>query len=243
MDGALQLFSSLGDKEISPDVVTYNSIIDGLCNMRRMDEAKDILKKMIANDVCPNVWTCSILWMLGAEMEMWKRLSILMLVNFGIKSNIISYKFLDEWECEDDLKLCKEMEALQVSAHIMTSSILLDGLYRAHCIAEAFFMLHTMEDKDIIPNIVTYNILIEGLCNDNKVKEAKDLFNELLSKGLLKRNKMHDALPMLEEMDSRGFTLDKIAYSMLIEHVQREGRDIVLFDKVKKLVPKDFNSS
>ncbi|XP_057797768.1 putative pentatricopeptide repeat-containing protein At1g12700, mitochondrial [Salvia miltiorrhiza] len=60
VDDALQLFSSLGDKGISANVVTYNPIIEGLCNMRRMDEAEDILKKMIANEVCPDVWTCNI---------------------------------------------------------------------------------------------------------------------------------------------------------------------------------------
>lgn len=64
-----------------------------------------------------------------------------------------------EGKYEDGSKLFKEMEALQVVPNIKTCNILLDGLCRAHRIAEAFSMLHIMEEKCIIPDIVSYNYI------------------------------------------------------------------------------------
>lgn len=41
-----------------------------------------------------------------------------------------------------------------------------------------------MKEKGIIPNIVTYGILMEGLCNDKQVDRAEGIFEELTSKSL-----------------------------------------------------------
>ena len=48
----------------SPNVVTYNTLIDGYCKMGRvgkMDKAESILKDIVANQVCPNEVTYNIL--------------------------------------------------------------------------------------------------------------------------------------------------------------------------------------
>nr|AYM00875.1 pentatricopeptide repeat protein [Salvia miltiorrhiza] len=263
MDEAVRIFQLAVNSGIKPNIVSYNSLMNGYCKKGQVDEVSRLFTIIPYQRLERNV----------------------------VSYNIMLEALFCDGKCEDGIKLFKEMEALQVSPDIRTYNILLDGLCKAHRIAEAFSMLHTMKDKGVIPNIVTYNVLIEGLCNNNKVREAKDLFDELPSKGmqpsvitysiligalceegqieeakglmmqmvkngqlpnsvtynvfvqgLLKRNKTCDAIPLLEEMDARGFTLDETTFSMLIDPVVREGRDSVLFDKLKKLVPKDLYS-
>uniref|UniRef100_A0A0A9B0L0 Pentatricopeptide repeat-containing protein n=1 Tax=Arundo donax TaxID=35708 RepID=A0A0A9B0L0_ARUDO len=38
---------------VSPDVVTYNSIIDGMCKAQAMDKAEAVLQQMFAKGVLP----------------------------------------------------------------------------------------------------------------------------------------------------------------------------------------------
>lgn len=84
---------------------------------------------------------------------------------------------------------------------------------------EAKDLMTRMVSNGCLPDTVTYNVFVQGL---------------------LKWNKIDDAIPLLEEMDSRGFKLNSATFSMLIEPLQREGKDKALFDIVKKLVPKDI---
>lgn len=56
------------------------------------------------------------------------------------------------------------MQILELSLDVKTCTILLDGLSSANRVTEAFSLLRTMEEKDIIVDVVTYSSLIEKLC-------------------------------------------------------------------------------
>ena len=43
---AREIFSSLSDKGLQPNVSTYSTMIDGLCNEGLLDEASELLKRM-----------------------------------------------------------------------------------------------------------------------------------------------------------------------------------------------------
>ena len=115
-------------------------------------------------------------------------------------------------------------------------------------------MFDELPSKGLQPDVISYNTLIGALCKQGKIDEAKDLMTQMVSNGclpdsvtynvflhgLLKWNEMHDAIPILEEMNSREFKLCATTFSMLIEPLERGGRNSVLFEKVKKLVPKDL---
>ncbi|XP_057780947.1 putative pentatricopeptide repeat-containing protein At1g12700, mitochondrial [Salvia miltiorrhiza] len=252
-DGKVQeaehMLVSMKEIDVKPNIFIYTTLINGYCMQGKMDEAVRIFQLAVNYGIKPNIVSYNSLmngYCKKGQVDEVSRLFTIIPAK-RLERNVVSYNIMLEalfrkGRCEDGLNLFKEMQALGLSPHVKTYNILLDGLCNAHRISEAFSMLHTMKDRGVLPNIVTYNVLIEGLCINNKVREAKDLFDELPSKGLLKRNKASDAIPLLEEMYARGFTLVETTFSMLIEPMVREGRDSVLFDKVKKLVPKDHNS-
>ena len=43
---AREIFSSLSDEGLQPNVSTYTTMIDGLCNEGLLDEASELLKRM-----------------------------------------------------------------------------------------------------------------------------------------------------------------------------------------------------
>ncbi|XLT59850.1 hypothetical protein HN873_052454, partial [Arachis hypogaea] len=58
---AFHLYSEMLDKGISPNVITYSSLIFGLCLEGQYKEAIDLLSDMVLRNISPNVRTYSIL--------------------------------------------------------------------------------------------------------------------------------------------------------------------------------------
>ena len=61
VDDAITLFSRMIQRGFLPTVVTYNALIQGLCDFSRLDEANKLLKHMIDVKVYPDVQTYTIL--------------------------------------------------------------------------------------------------------------------------------------------------------------------------------------
>jgi pentatricopeptide repeat protein len=47
----------------------------------------------------------------------------------------------------------------------------------------AFALLKEMEQMKVVPDEVTYNILMQGRCMEGKVEEARELLEEMKSRG------------------------------------------------------------
>ncbi|MFS7985817.1 putative tetratricopeptide-like helical domain superfamily [Helianthus anomalus] len=60
MDDAFKLFKEMVfEKGILPNVITYTSVIHGLCNLGRWDEASKLLEEMEDEKTSPDVPTFS----------------------------------------------------------------------------------------------------------------------------------------------------------------------------------------
>lgn len=49
---------------------------------------------------------------------------------------------------------------------------------------EALTLFETMQKSLVAPNIVIYNILIDGMCKVGKIKDAGELFSRAFVEGL-----------------------------------------------------------
>ena len=45
-------------------------------------------------------------------------------------------------------------------------------------------MLHKMEGQVVRPNVVIYNMIVDGLCKDGLVTEARDLYSDVVGRGI-----------------------------------------------------------
>nr|AYM00877.1 pentatricopeptide repeat protein [Salvia miltiorrhiza] len=260
VDEVSRLFTIIPTKRLKRDVVSYNIMLEALFREGKCEDGLKLFKEMEVVQVSPNIMTYSILLHgLCKAHRIAEAFSVLhTMEDKGIIPHIVTYNILIEGLCNDN-KVSKQRICLTsfhrkvcslTSYHILFSlvhfakkgryrrlkicsmssnpRVATNNLYKPRrCIARAYIeeardLMMQMVSNGCLPNSVTYNVFV---------------------RGLLKMNKMLDAMLLLEEMDSRGFTLDKTAYSMLIEAMKWEGKDSVLFNKVKKLVPKGFYSS
>ncbi|CAN1342630.1 Pentatricopeptide repeat-containing protein At3g22470, mitochondrial [Linum perenne] len=81
------------------------------------------------------------------------------------------------------------------------------------------------EDESLHLDVRTYNIMIGGLCRHSLVDEAYDLFRKM------GRNPL-EAVSLIQEMVSKGFSADATTLFLLIELLPKNQLDHPLFQKL-----------
>ena len=64
------------------------------------------------------------------------------------------------------------------------NSCLIDGLCKISKLKIARELFQSLPRAGLMPNVVTYDILIRGLCNDGQMDEVHDLFFDMEAKGV-----------------------------------------------------------
>ncbi|KAJ8908427.1 hypothetical protein NDN08_005136 [Rhodosorus marinus] len=101
---------------------------------------------------------------------------------------------------------------------------------------------YSKEDKELTPNVTTYNLAIDALCRHGGLKEAEELYNEMMANGLRPRTMdmnvvvnsyaqaglPEEAKAVIERLGAKP---DAVTYSSLVlAHVR--GRDILGAEKI-----------
>ncbi|ERM96974.1 hypothetical protein AMTR_s00074p00173610 [Amborella trichopoda] len=88
------------------------------------------------------------------------------------------------------------------------------------------------------PNVVTYSILLDGLCKGERTEEAMSLLEDMYHNGLtpnvvtyntlmntlFKRNKVEEALALHKEMGKIGCQPDVVTYRTLLDGLCKDER-------------------
>lgn len=129
----------------------------------------------------------------------------------------------------------------------------MSSMLRARRFDDVFALFHFFfAQQNIIPNIVSYNILINSLCDAGQVNTALDVYRQILLnapftastytyryliKGLVESNRIADAVSLLGEMLNRGHSADSLAYDIVIAgfiELNDMEKAIELFDELQE---------
>ncbi|OIT08026.1 putative pentatricopeptide repeat-containing protein, mitochondrial [Nicotiana attenuata] len=192
LDAAISLFEEMKQKGIPLDIVTYNSLIDGLCKFDglckegKVEDAEEVMRHMIEKGVEPNVVTYNVIidgYCLRGQMDRARRLFDSM-IDKSIEPTIISFNILINGYCKKK-KLDEAMHLFRVISrngpkpNIVTYSTILQGLFEVGRtdFADKFFA--EMLSTGLKPNICTNGILLGGYFLNGRVEKALLLFHEL----------------------------------------------------------------
>ncbi|KAJ0086720.1 hypothetical protein Patl1_08627 [Pistacia atlantica] len=115
---------------------------------------------------------------------------------------------------------------------------------------EAIELFEEMVSKDqILPDALTYNILINGFCRGGKVDRAKKIFEFMknngcspnlfnysaLMNGFCKEGRLQEATEAFNEMKSFGLKPDTVGYTTLIDCFCRAGKTVEAMDLLKEM--------
>ncbi|XP_048334818.2 putative pentatricopeptide repeat-containing protein At4g17915 [Ziziphus jujuba] len=158
---------------ILPDVVTYNTLIDGYCQFVGLDAACSVLREM---------------------------------KEFGISPNAITYNSLIAWAFKM-MHLNFQMRCPDMASEIFKLRI--DG-------------------HGLSPTPQTFNMMINGFCKMQIAGEFGHESNATTYKTMMKlcirSNEYNQALEIISEMRSKGFSLDGIAHCTIIGGSVKTGR-------------------
>ncbi|KAI3687788.1 hypothetical protein L1987_81491 [Smallanthus sonchifolius] len=116
----------------------------------------------------------------------------------------------------------------------------------------AYHLFGEMPKRDVVPNVESYRILMQGLCRKSQVNSAVDLLEDILNKGfvpdsltyttvlnsLCRKKKLREAYKLLCRMKVKGCSPDIVHYNTVILGFCRENR---AHDACKVLEDMDSN--
>ncbi|KAL5789288.1 hypothetical protein ACOSQ2_004176 [Xanthoceras sorbifolium] len=184
IDKAKELFLEMLNQGVQPDVVTFSVLLDELCKAGKIDEANRLYEFMIKGDVQPNTYTYNILmdgYCLVGRIRDAEKLFVSM-ASKGCMPDVVSYGILIDGEM-----ISKDMRPT-----VVTYNSMLIGLFRASRVGDGrkLFeeiqsndLFHSLPHKGLVPDVVAYNIMINGLCKERELEKANSLLWAMEEKG------------------------------------------------------------
>lgn len=143
-------------KKCLPDLITYSTIISGLCNAGRLDDAKKKFIEMMGKNLQPD----------------------------SVIYDTFIHRFCKEGKISSAFRVLKDMEKRGCNKSLQTYNSLILGLGSKNQIFEIYGLIDEMTERGVSPNVCTYNSIIRCLCEGDKIEEATSCLEEMLQKGI-----------------------------------------------------------
>ncbi|KAK0593301.1 hypothetical protein LWI29_034553 [Acer saccharum] len=104
-----------------------------------------------------------------------------------------------------------------------------------------------MTQNNLLPDIWTYNMLINGFCNEGKLDEAlrlrsemenlkllPDVYVQYVINGCFEKGSSSKAFELVDEMNEKGVKPDAVTHNVIIKWYCKEGK----IDEASKTVGK-----
>ncbi|KAJ6363441.1 hypothetical protein OIU78_003585 [Salix suchowensis] len=220
-DKAMETFGSMRDFDCTPDVYTYNMILDVLIQKNFLLLALTVYTRMMKVNCLPNVATFSIL------------------IDGLCKSGNI----------KDALHLFDEMTQRGISPDAFTYCVVISGLCRSKRVDDAYRLFDKMKDSGVGPDFVTCNALLNGFCMLDRVDEAFSLLRlfekdgyvldvrgySCLIRGLFRAKRYEDVQLLYRKMIKDSVKPDVYLYTIMMKGngLTRDAQEI--FNEMEKL--------
>ncbi|KAK9105286.1 hypothetical protein Scep_022130 [Stephania cephalantha] len=261
MEKAFLLFQEMKESGTIPDVYTYTALIDSFVKVDLIQPARNLFDEMISSGCLPNVVTYTSLihaYLKSRKVSNANELFEKMLEADCIP-NVVTYSALIDGHCKagDIDKACRIYSRMkgdrdvpdvevyfksdgsnQTEPNIYTFGALVDGLCKAHKVAEARELLDVMAAAGCKPNNVVFDALIDGFCKVGKLDEAQDVFAKMSQCGfdpdvytfnslidrLFKDKRLDLALKVLSKMLESSCTPNVVTYTEMIDGLCKVGK-------------------
>ncbi|KAF6160826.1 hypothetical protein GIB67_036027 [Kingdonia uniflora] len=202
LDEAMHTFEDMYSNGLTPDVITYNSLIDGLCEIGRVATAQELFMEMQARGPSPN-------------ME-----------NGVLKADIVTYSTVIDNMCKSNnvdeaKKLFDSLPSKNLKCDTMLFNILIRGLLTEGLLQESEDLFAKMLDKGPTPDELTYNTMFRDCSRiTNSTKQCN--FGMKWWRGTSLSMQIHIYYSYLHASDGPDSKLTG-TYDKIVSKCQREG--------------------
>ncbi|PKA54037.1 Pentatricopeptide repeat-containing protein [Apostasia shenzhenica] len=177
-----------------PDLVTYQTILHGLCSggvAGMVDEGLRIFSDLKLKGYKPDVVTyttmidgLSKVGRISAALSLWSEM-----VAKGMRPNEYTYNAVINGYCKSGnldkaRKLYDEMLSKGHKESTVSCNTLIAGLCSNGRTTEAINLFHKMPKKGVERDLITYNTVIQALCKVGKTPEATEFYSRMIAEGI-----------------------------------------------------------
>ncbi|XP_004301846.1 PREDICTED: pentatricopeptide repeat-containing protein At1g19720-like [Fragaria vesca subsp. vesca] len=190
-DVAMELMKKMESCGIIPDVYTWTAMISGFAQNNRTNQALDLWKKMILLGVLPNgitiasaILACTSLKSLTKGLEVYA-----FAVKIGLTDDVlVGNSLIDMFSKCGDLEAAEQVFNVMSEKDVYSWNSMIGGYCQARYCGKAYELFMKMQESDVRPNAITYNVMITGYIQNGDADQAMDLFQMMERDGKVKRN-------------------------------------------------------
>ncbi|KAI4352134.1 hypothetical protein L6164_006415 [Bauhinia variegata] len=122
---------------------------------------------------------------------------------------------------------------------------------------EALCLFKEMQQKNLVPNTITYNTLIDGLCKCGRISYVWELLDEMRDRGqppdlviyglllhaFCKNKHLDRAIGLFKQIVDQGLKIDVFTYNIIIDGLCKGGRLKTAQELFQNLLVKENRSS
>eukprot|EP00122_Pirum_gemmata_P005193 Pgem_evm1s4737 len=175
--------NNIQGKDITVDTLTYNILIKGCSNNKRIDESIKYFQEMEERGISADVVTynnlidcCSKNNRFDLSIKYFQEMQ-----QRGISTNIVTYTILMD-KCYKNKTIDESIKYFQEMQHTYNSLIV--RCSKNNRIDESIKYFQEMEQRGFNPDIKTYNSLIDGCSKKKRINESINYFLEMQEKGI-----------------------------------------------------------
>ncbi|XP_030938525.1 pentatricopeptide repeat-containing protein At3g02650, mitochondrial-like [Quercus lobata] len=212
---ALEMLDDFSGEARKYAIKPFSTVIHGLCRMKNVDGAKQLLSKMITEGPPPgNAVFNSVISGYSKAGDLGEAIQIKKLMESrGLKPDVYTYTvimsgYTNGGQMEEACKLLSEAKKKHSKLTPVTYHTLIRGYSKLEEFDNALKLLAEMKDFGVQPNVDEYNKLIQSLC--------------------LKALDWETAEKLLEEMKEKGLHLNGITKGLIRAVKEMEEEELVL---------------
>ncbi|CAN8270882.1 unnamed protein product [Cochlearia groenlandica] len=256
LSDAKRLFNSIAATSRIPlDLTFHNSVLQSYASVAAVDDTVKFFQHIVKSqpDFSPESSTFNILLSHACRDQNRNSSSsslssvhrvLNLMVNHGIEPNHVTTDIAVRSLCEsgrivEAKDLMKELSEKHSVPDTFTYNFLLKHLCKCGSLSVVYNFIDEMRDKfSVKPDLVSYTILIDNVCNSRNLREATRLVSALgdagfkpdcfvyntIMKGYCTLSKGSEAIGVYRKMKEEGVEPDLVTYNTLIFGLSKSGR-------------------
>lgn len=228
IEGAWETWREMRKRHIVPTAVTLGCMVEAVVSNEDPEAGYELIQDMLNDSQCQA------------------------LVNAVIYCSVLK-GFSHQKKFERLWTVYEEMLVQKVQFSIVTFNTMVDACSRCGEMKRISGLLQSMVSQGIEPNLITYSAILKGYCQENRLDDAFELMQEMVSTtrfkpdeimynslldGCARQGLYQRAMPLLADMESAGVNPSNFTLSVLVKLCSRAKRLDRAFEIVQEIASK-----
>uniref|UniRef100_A0A1D1Z739 Pentatricopeptide repeat-containing protein At3g46610 n=1 Tax=Anthurium amnicola TaxID=1678845 RepID=A0A1D1Z739_9ARAE len=211
----VELLNKMQDKGLKPGAKEWNAVLVSCSRASEASAAVQIFRKMVDQGEKPTIVSYGALL---SALEKGKLYDEALLVwehmcKVGIKPNLYAYTilatmYIGKGRPEQVDSIICDMISSGIEPTVVTYNAIISGCARNNLGSAALEWFHRMKIRNIVPNEITYEMLIEALARDAKPRLAYEMYLRAHNEGLHLSSKAYDAVVRSSQLYGASIEID-----------------------------------